>query len=140
MSRQAIFTGLIIDEYDRPVESAFVGEEACYVVNDQGFRRHIPAEQVDRQIFTAMVSQIRGHEDQITEQTAKMLGQDDIFSRAMIANQLKNMDQQFENLLNTGIPENGRTYLGMVGFRVVINVHGEVIRIDQPSAPAEGDE
>jgi hypothetical protein len=140
MSRQAIFTGLIIDEYDRPVESAFVGEEACYVVNDQGFRRHIPAEQVDRQIFTAMVSQIRGHEDQITEQTAKMLGQDDIFSRAMIANQLKNMDQQFENLLNTGIPENGRTYLGMVGFRVVINVHGEVIRIDQPNAPAEGDE
>lgn len=140
MSRQAIFTGLIIDEYDRPVESAFVGEEACYVVNDQGFRRHIPAEQVDRQIFTAMVSQIRGHEDQITEQTAKMLGQDDIFSRAMIANQLKNMDQQFENLLNTGIPENGRTYLGMVGFRVVINVHGEVVRIDQPSAPAEGDE
>jgi hypothetical protein len=141
MPPQPIFTGLIIDEFDRPVESAFVGEEPCYVVNDHGFRRHIPSEQVDRQIFAAMMSQVQGHEDQISEQTAKMLGQDDIFSRAMIANQLKNMDQQFEALLQTGIPENGRAYLGMMGFRVIINVHGEVIRIDQPSAPAsEGDE
>jgi hypothetical protein len=141
MPQQPIFTGLIIDEFDRPVESAFVGDEPCYVVNDQGFRRHIPSEQVDRQIFEAMMTQVRGHEDQISEQTAKMLGQDDIFSRAMIANQLKNMDQQFEALLQTGIPENGRAYLGMMGFRVIINVHGEVIRIDQPSAPtAEGDE
>jgi hypothetical protein len=141
MPQQPIFTGLIIDEFDRPVESAFVGDEPCYVVNDQGFRRHIPSEQVDRQIFEAMMTQVRGHEDQISEQTAKMLGQDDIFSRAMIANQLNNMDQQFEALLQTGIPENGRAYLGMMGFRVIINVHGEVIRIDQPSAPtAEGDE
>ncbi len=141
MPRQPIFTGLIIDEFDRPVESAFVGDEPCYVVNDFGFRRHIPAEQVDRQIFEAMMSQVRGNEEQISEQTAKMLGQDDIFSRAMIANQLKNMDQQFEALLQSGIPENGRAYLGMMGFRVIINVHGEVVRIDQPSAPpAEGDE
>jgi hypothetical protein len=141
MPQQPIFTGLIIDEFDQPVGSAFVGEEPCYVVNDHGFRRHIPSEQVDRQIFEAMMTQVRGHEEQISEQTAKMLGQDDIFSRAMIANQLKNMDQQFEALLTSGIPENGRAYLGMMGFRVVINVHGEVIRIDQPSAPAsEGDE
>ena len=68
-----------------------------------------------------------------------MLGQDDIFSRAMIFNQLKNMDQQFKSLLETGIPENGRAYLGMMGFRVVINVHGDVIRVDQPSAPAPED-
>jgi hypothetical protein len=142
MPRQPVFAGLIIDEFDRPVETAYVGDEPCYVVIDQGFRRHIPSEQVDRQIFESMMTQVRGHEDQVSEQTAKMLGQDDIFSRAMIANQLKNIDQQFDALLQTGIPENGRAYLGMMGFRVVINVHGEVIRVDQPSAPAndEGDE
>jgi hypothetical protein len=27
----------------------------------------------------------------------------------------------------------------MVGFIVVINVHGEVIRMEQPSAPESGD-
>jgi hypothetical protein len=25
--------------------------------------------------------------------------------------------------------------MGMVGFRVIINVHGEMIRIDQPTVP-----
>jgi hypothetical protein len=134
MPKQPIFAGLVIDEADRPVDVAYVGDEPCYVVDDQGFRRHIPSEQVDRQIFEAMMEQVRGHEDLITDQTAKMLGQDDIFSRALIANQLKNMDQQFEALLQTGIPENGRAYLGMMGFRVVINVHGEVVRVDQPGA------
>jgi hypothetical protein len=137
MPREPIFAGLIVDEYDHPVETAFVGDEPCYVVNDHGFRRHIPSEQVDRQVFEEMMSQVRGNEDQITAQTAKMLGQDDIFSRAMIANQLKNIDQQFNALLQTGIPEEGRAYLGMLGFRVVINLHGEVIRVDQPRAPAD---
>jgi hypothetical protein len=52
----------------------------------------------------------------------------------MILNQLKNLDKQFEVIMKTGIPEEGRAYLGMMGFRVVINIHGEVVRIDQPAA------
>ncbi len=135
MANKAIFRGLIFDEFDRPVETAMVGSEACYVIDDQGFRRHISSEQVDRQIFEAMMANVRGKEDLVTDQTAKMLGQDDIFSRAMIASQLRNMDQQFENLLQTGIPEEGRAYLGMLGFRVIIDMRGELLRVDQPSAP-----
>jgi hypothetical protein len=70
-----------------------------------------------------------------------MLGQEDIFTKAMLTNQLKNIDKQFDQLLQTGIPEDMRLYLGMTGFRVVINVHGEVVKIDQPSAPDnEGEE
>jgi hypothetical protein len=30
-----------------------------------------------------------------------------------------------------------RAYLGMMGFKVVVNVHGEVVRVEQPGA---GDE
>lgn len=134
MPRQPLFAGLIVDEIDRPVESAYVGEDPCYVVNDAGFRRHILSEGVDRQVLEMMRQQISGHEDLLSEQTAKMLGTDDIFSKALIETQLKNIDQQFNNLLQTGIPEEGRAYMGMVGFRVVINVHGEVVRVDQPSA------
>jgi hypothetical protein len=132
MPRQPLFAGLVIDEMDRPVSVSYVGEEPCYVVDDQGFHRHIPSEQVDKQVLAFMRDQVRGHEDILSEQTAKMLGQDDIFSRAMIENQLKNIDQQLENLMNNGIPEEGRAYMGMMGFRVVINVHGEVVRVDQP--------
>ncbi|MCX8025143.1 MAG: hypothetical protein N3A60_08065 [Thermanaerothrix sp.] len=138
--RQPLFAGLVVDENDQPVEVAYVGDEPCYVVNDRGFRRHIPSEQVDRQVLDIMRQQIEGHEDLLSEQTAKMLGQEDPFSRAMIYTQLRNLDKQFEQLLQTGIPEEGRAYLGMMGFRVVINLHGEVLRVEQPGIVSdEGD-
>lgn len=141
MSNKAVFAGLVIDENDQPVDVTLVGDEPCYVVNDAGFRRHVPSEAVDRQVFDFMREQMEGNEDLISEQTAKMLGQDDIFSRAIIMNQLKSLDKQFDNLLKVGIPEEMRQYLGMTGFRVVIDVHGEVVRVDQPGMIAgEGDE
>lgn len=140
MPKQPLFAGLVFDELGRPAETALVGEEPCYVVDDAGFRRHIPAEQVDRAVLTQMQEMMKGSEDLISEQTAKMLGQDDIFSKAMIEQQLKNIDKQFEALMNAGIPEEGRAYLGMLGFKVVINVHGEVLRVEQPGAIGdEGD-
>lgn len=137
MAKQAIFEGLVYDENDQPVTVAYVGGEPCYVVNDDGFLRHIPSEQVDRQVFEFMQGQIKGHEDLISEETAKMIGQEDIFTRAIIQNQLKNINQQFDALANTGIPEGGRAYLGMLGFRIVINVHGDVVAVNQPNAPSE---
>lgn len=132
MTRQPVFAGLVFDEQGRLVESAFVGGEPCYVVDDNGFRRHIPSEFVDRQVLDSMRALIEGHEEILSEQTAKMLGQDDIFSRAAIESQLKNIDKQLEALLETGIPEAGRAYMGMMGFRITINVHGEVVDINQP--------
>lgn len=138
---EPLFAGLVIDEKDQAVEVAHIGGEAMYVVNDAGFRRHIPSELVDRQVLALMKDQITGHEDLISEQASKMLGQDDIFSRAIIDNQLKNIDQQLEALLKSGIPEAGRQYMGMMGFKVVINFHGDVLRLDQPAAASdEGEE
>lgn len=138
--RVPLFAGLVIDEFGRPAETAYVGDEPCYVVNDHGFRRHIPSEQVDRQVLEMMAQQVKGNEGLLSNQTAKMLGQDDIFSRAMIENQLKNIQSQFDHLLNTGIPEEGRAYMGMLGFHITINVHGEIIDIHQPGAIAPDDE
>jgi len=132
LTRKALFAGLVVDEFENPVETGYVGEDPCYIVNDAGFMRHIPSDQVDRQVLASMQEMIEGHEDLISEQAAKMLGQDDIFSMAMISSQLKNMDQQMEKLLEVGIPEESLTYMGMVGFRIKINIHGEVIEIIQP--------
>ena len=142
MPKQPLFAGLVFDEFDHPVESALVGDEPCYVVNDAGFRRHIPAEQVDRAVLAQMAEMMKGSEDLLSEQTAKMLGQDDPFSKAIIEQQLKNIDKQFDALMQTGIPEDMRAYLGMMGFKVVINYHGEIIRVEQPGSSGndEGDE
>ena len=140
MPYQPLFAGLVVDEYEHPVSVAYVGGEPCYVVDDAGFLRHIPCEQVDRQVLDIMGQMIQGHEGLLAEQTAKMLGQEDIFTRAMIENQLKNLDQQFETVLKSGIPEEGRAYMGMMGFRIQINVHGEVLEVKQPGAVAPDDE
>lgn len=126
-----------MDENGKPAESAFIGSEPAYVVDDDGFRRHIPAEQVDRAVLHQMADMMKGSEDLLSEQTAKMLGQDDPFSKAMIEQQLKNIDKQFDTIMQTGLPEDMRAYLGMMGFKVVINYHGEVVRVEQPGTTGD---
>jgi len=132
LPKRAVFEGLVYDEYDNPVQTGWIGSDPCYIVDDQGFMRHIPAEEVDRQVWEFMQSQIEGKEDLLSEQAAEMLGQDDIFTMAAIQNQLKNMDAQFEKLAEVGIPEESRLYMGMIGFRIIISIHGEVLEIIQP--------
>ena len=138
MPKQPLFAGLVVDESDRVAETAYVGDEPCYVVDDYGFRRHIPSEQVDRVVLSQIADLMKGSEDLISEQTAKMLGQEDVFTKAAIEQQLKNIDKQFDQLMQAGIPEDMRAYMGMVGFKIVINVHGEVLKVEQPGA--SGDE
>jgi len=137
MSRQPLFAGLVFDESGRPAETALVGDEPCYVVDDYGFRRHIPAEQVDRVVLSQIADLMKGSEDLISEQTAKMLGQEDVFTKAAIEQQLKNIDKQFDQLMQAGIPEDMRAYMGMTGFKIIINMHGEVLKVEQPGAASD---
>jgi hypothetical protein len=137
LPREPLFAGLVIDESGRLAESAFIGSEPAYVVDDEGFKRHIPAEQVDRAVLNQMAEMMKGSEDLLSEQTAKMLGQEDPFSKAIIEQQLKNIDKQFDAIMQTGLPEDMRAYLGMMGFKVVINYHGEVMRVEQPGTAGD---
>ena len=137
MSPKPLFSGLVYDLEDQPVEITYVGQDPCYVVDDAGFKRHIPSEQVDSQVLNLMKDQIEGHEEIIGEQAAKISGQDDIFTRAMLIEQLKNIDQQFDQMLEEGLPEESRAYMGMTGFKIVINHHGEVVEVIQPGMIAD---
>lgn len=137
---KAIFEGLVVDEFDRPVEVVMVGDEPCYVVDDSGFRRHIAAVEVDRQVLEQMAESIEGNEPMLAEMAARQLGQEDIFSKAIIETQLKNVDSYLENLMQVGLPEEARAYLGMMGFRIRINMHGEILDVEQPGIIAPDDE
>ena len=44
MAQQALFKGLVYDEREIPLETAIVGSDAFYVVDDSGFLRHIDAD------------------------------------------------------------------------------------------------
>ena len=140
MTTQAVFQGLIFDEDDRPLSTTFVGDEPCYVINDEGFMRHIPAEKIDGQVIDAIRCQVEDNKDLISEQTIKMIGDVDIFTHAIIKNQLENLDNQFDHLLTNGIPEDGRVYLGMLGFKIIVDYHGDVIRVEQPAAPMDDED
>jgi hypothetical protein len=133
MARDALFKGLIYDERELPVEVSIVGSDAYYIVDDNGFHRHIDAEEVDRQILSVFIEQLQDNKDLAVEQALKYLGRDDLFTKAAIDASMRNIDM--DQIIAQGIPEQARNMMGMLGFRIIINHHGEVLRMDQPSAP-----
>jgi hypothetical protein len=137
MANQALFEGLIYDENDHPVGTTHVGDQASYVVDDEGFLRHVDAEFVDRQILSFFLEQLEDNKELAIEQALTMLGKDDLFTKAALDAQLRNIDM--DQIIAAGIPLQAREMLGMLGFHVIINIHGEVIKIHQPSAPEPGE-
>jgi hypothetical protein len=95
----------------------------------------VPAEDIDRQVLNLFQEQIQANQKEVTEGAMKMMGKDDLFTKAMIDASIRNMDQTTGRLSETGLPEEARTWLGMLGFRVVVNVHGEIVDLLMPAQP-----
>ncbi len=135
MARQALFDGLVYDEWEQPVTATVIGGEAFYVVDDDGFLRHVNSEEVDRQVLGVFLEQLESNKDLAVEQMLNMMGKDDLFTKAAVDASLRNIDMN--QIIAQGIPAQARDMLGMLGFRIVINVHGEVIGLHQPTAPED---
>jgi len=136
MANQALFSGLVYDEDEQPVATTLIGDEAQYVIDDDGFLRHINSEDVDRQVMGIFLQQLEDNKEIAVEQMLNMMGKDDLFTKAAVDASLRNIDMN--QIIAQGIPEQARNMLGMLGFRIIINIHGEVVRLDQPVAPDEG--
>lgn len=136
MARQALFDGLVFDENENLLATTQVGSEAYYIFDDAGFLRHIRAEDVDRQVLGFFLQQLEDNKEVAVAQALSMLGKDDLFTKAAIDAQLSQVNM--EEIMAQGIPAQARDMLAMLGFRIMINVHGEVVEIDQPSMPDEG--
>lgn len=133
----AYFEGLVVTEDGEPVEVAYVGAEAFYVINDQGFRRHIEAAPIDRVVLAQFLTQLHEHPDEASRALLQMMGQDDLFAKAAVDATIRNIN--VDQVLAQSLPPQARQWLGMLGFRVVIDYHGDIVRVDLPSAP-ESDE
>ena len=136
MSHKALFAGLVVDENGQPLDVTLTGDEAQYVLDDNGFRRHIEAEAIDRQVLAQLQEQIEANKEAVEQGLMKMMGSEDIFTKAAIDKSIKDMDQ----VLRQGIHDEARQMLGMMGFRVVVDYHGEVVRIEQPGVADDSDE
>lgn len=136
MARAAMFAGLVVDESGNAAEVKHVGENACYVVLDDDFRRHIDAEGVDRQVLRFMREQVDDHRDLAVEQMLNMLGKDDIFTKVAVESSINNIEKN----VGQAIPEEARQWMGMLGFRIVIDFHGNVVDIQMPAGGVVDDD
>jgi hypothetical protein len=139
-SRHALFAGLVVNEQDELAEVAYIGAVPHYVILDDGFRRHVEAETVDRQVIQLLRQQILSNRELVTQGMLAMLGRDDLFTKAMIDASIQNLEKHIDVLFEHGLPEDTQTWLGMLGFKVVVNVHGEVVRLDAPGQEDLGGE
>jgi hypothetical protein len=119
---------LVFNQAGQPAEVAYVGGEAHYVILDDDFRRHVAARDVDRQVLVRLREVMDPFRDQAVVEMMRMIGKEDLFTKAMIDSSLKNWEQA----LGQPIPEDMRAWLGMLGFRVVVDVHGEMVEFDLP--------
>jgi hypothetical protein len=126
--RQALFTGLIYNEAGQPVETTFIGTEPNYVILDDDFKRHVAAIEVDRQVINWLQEQAEANKEMVSSGMMAMLGKDDIFTKAMIDSSLSHMDRVMEQ----GLPDDARIMLGMLGFKIIVNTHGEVVKLEMP--------
>ena len=132
MSRQPLFHGLIVSESNQTVGTTHVGDEAHYVINDDGFHHHVSADKIDRAVLSELRNQIINHKDVISDSALQMSGQDDLFTKAMIDSSLNNIDDHMDMLLKEGLPGGAKQWLGMLGFRIMVNHHGEIVEMSQP--------
>jgi len=130
--REALFAGLVFNEEGQPAQTTRVGDEPCYAIPDGDFLRHVDAVEVDRQVLLRLKEQLLEMKDAVVEGVMQMTGSDDPFSRAAIEMSLENLERLLEMPPGMANIEDLRLGLWMSGFRVVVNVHGEVVRMELP--------
>ena len=133
MTNIAMFAELVVDETGQPVEVAWVGADACYVLDDGDFQRYVDAEEVDRQVLQFFKQQVEEHRDIAVRGMLQMLGKDDIFSKTAVEYSINRMDET----VGQPIPAQAKEMLRSMGFLIVIDFHGEVVEIKMPGEEME---
>lgn len=137
MPKPPLFAGLVVDEWENPVEWTSVGDANFYVVDDNGFKRHVDSRALDRQVLEWLQEAIRGKEGLVAEEAMRSMGQEDIFTKAALEKSLRDAGGRIDGVLEQGLPEEARAWLGMVGFRIVVDIHGNLVRVEQPRTPQD---
>lgn len=134
-TRRALFADLVFNEEGQPAKEVFIGGVPHYAIPDGDFLRHVEAEYVDRQIVAQMHDMIVPMRDAIVEGVIQMMGEEGLFARAAIEQAIDDM----ERILEPGAVDvdEFRTALWMAKFRAVVNVHGDVVRLDIPGWEAD---
>ena len=137
MSQKALFADLVFNEKGEPAKVVHIGSAPFYAVPEDDFLRHVEAEHVDRQIVEMLQERMLGMRDIVAEGVVQMLGEEGLFTRASIDHAIENMDRILEPG-NVDVDEL-RTALWMAGFRAIVDVHGDLVRLESPGWDGEED-
>ncbi len=136
MANKALFTNLVYSEDGNLVETTFIGAEPHYVIMDGDFKRHVAATDIDQQVIDFLQGQVSANKNLVSDNIMGMLGKDDLFTKAMIDSSINNMGDAMQQ----GLPDDARIMLGMMGFKIIVNVHGDLVDLDMPAQELPGNE
>ncbi|MHB1296473.1 MAG: hypothetical protein ACYC4R_15955 [Anaerolineae bacterium] len=131
--RQALFPGLVYNEQGEPADVVYIAGMAHYAIPDMGFRRHVEAYRIDNAVIAALKAQITSMQGEVVRGMLQMLGTDDLFTKAAIDASIRNLDKSIRQSSTSQVVP----WLKLFGFRVVVDVHGEIVEIIYPEAPPE---
>jgi hypothetical protein len=133
---QALFAGLVYNEQGLPAEVNYIGGVAHYAIPDDGFMRHVEAAHIDDTVIAHIKAQITSSQDQVVRGMMQMMGKDDLFTKAAIDASIRNMEQNIrQSDSNQWLP-----WLRLMGFRVIVNLHGQVVQVIYPTQTDEDGE
>ncbi len=135
VERQALFPGLVYNEQGEPAQLVYIGGVAHYAIPDAGFLRHVEAYKVDKAVIAQLQEQISSMKDEVVRGMLQLLQKDDIFTKAALEASIRNMEQN----IRQSDPNQWLPWLKLFGFRIVVNVHGEVVELIYPRQPDEDD-
>jgi len=134
-NQKALFPGLVYGESGEVADVVHIGDEAFYVILDDGFRRHVEASTIDNAVIADLQEHILSMREEIVPGMLQMLGKTDLFTKAAVDSSIRNLDTG----IRQGNPEQWAPMLKLLGFRVVVDIHGNVVEMIYPSAPEEED-
>lgn len=133
--RGPLFGDLVFNEEGEVAGTVFLGGVPYYAIPEGDFLRHVEATYVDRQVIEALKERFRSMRDEIVEGVAHLMGGAALFTRPAIEHAIENMEQ----ILTAGAVDVDqlRTALWMTKFRVTVDVHGDVVRVEMPGVAEE---
>jgi hypothetical protein len=134
--RQALFPGLVYNQAGDEAPVVMIGGVAHYAIPDDGFMRHVEAYRVDNYVVAALQEQVLSMREELVQGILQMMGTDDILTKAAIEASISNMGQN----IRQSDPSQWAPMLRVYGFRIVVDVHGQVVEIMHPAQPGVDDD
>ena len=133
--RKALCPGMVYSERGEAAKVAYIGKVAHYAIPDRGFWRHVAAYEVDRVVIAELKERISSVQNELMPAVLQMLGKEDLFTKAAVTASIRHLEEG----MHSSDSEEWVPFLQMLGFRIVVNVHGDVVEIVYPQPSGEGD-